>query len=161
MSTLKPVPDGFHTVTPYLAIKGAVQAIDFYKRAFGAQERFRLPGPDGKSVGHAEIVVGDSILMLADEMPEYGNRSPQSLNGTPVFFGLYVTDVDASFQKALAAGAKVVKPLADQFYGDRTGTVLDPFGFIWTLMTHKEDVVPEELNRRLTAEYAKMKAGKK
>jgi PhnB protein len=161
MSTLKSIPDGFHTVTPYLAIKGAAQAIDFYKRAFGAQERLRVPGPDGKSIGHAEIVIGDSILMLADEMPEYGNRSPQSLNGTPVFFGLYVPDADASFQRALAAGAKVIKPLADQFYGDRTGTVQDPFGFIWTLMTHKEDVEPEELNRRLTAEYAKMKAGKK
>jgi PhnB protein len=161
MSAPRPIPEGFHTVTPYLAIRGAAQAIEFYKQAFGAQERLRLPGPDGKSIGHAEIVIGDSILMLADESPQFGNRSPQSLNGTPVFFGVYVPDADASFQRAVKAGAKVIKPLADQFYGDRTGTVEDPFGFSWTFMTHKEEVQPEELNRRLEAEYAKMRAGKK
>jgi len=152
----KPIPDGFHTFTPYLAIKGATQAIEFYKRAFGAQERFRLPGPDGKTIGHAEITIGDSILMLADEMPEYGNKSPQTLGGTPVNFALYVSDSDAAFARAVGAGAQIVRPLADQFYGDRSGTVVDPFGFHWSLMTHKEDVSPEELNRRLEIEYSRL-----
>jgi len=154
--SVKPVPEGFHTLTPYLSVKGAAQAIDFYKKAFGATERYRLPGPDGKTVGHAEIVIGDSIVMLADEMPEYGNQSPQSLNGTPVNFALYVEDADRAFQRAVSAGAKVLRPLADQFYGDRAGCVQDPFGHKWTLMTHKEDVSPEEMKQRVAGEYAKM-----
>src|SRR5712672_1555199 len=108
--SVKPVPEGFHTLTPYLSVKGAAQAIDFYKKAFGATERYRLPGPDGKTVGHAEIVIGDSIVMLADEMPEYGNQSPQSLNGTPVNFALYVEDADRAVQRAVSAGAKVLRP---------------------------------------------------
>ena len=152
-TTVKPIPDGFHTLTPYLSIRGAAQAIDFYKRAFGATERFRMPGPDGKTVGHAEIVIGDSIVMLADEFPQFGNTSPQTLNGTPVCFGLYVKDADA--------GATVLKPIADQFYGDRAGTIQDPFGHKWTLMTHKEDLTPEELRARLAAECAKMGQAKK
>ena len=160
-TTVKPIPDGFHTLTPYLSIRGAAQAIDFYKRAFGATERFRMPGPDGKSVGHAEIVIGDSIVMLADEFPEFGNTSPQTLKGTPVCFGLYVKDADAAYKRAVDAGATVLKPIADQFYGDRAGTVQDPFGHNWTLMTHKEDLAPEELKTRLAAECAKMGQAKK
>jgi PhnB protein len=160
-TTVKPIPDGFHTLTAYLSVRGAAQAIDFYKRAFGATERFRMPGPDGKKIGHAEIVIGDSIVMLADEFPEYGNCSPQTLNGTPVCFGLYVKDADAAYKQALDAGATVLKPIADQFYGDRAGTVQDPFGHKWTLMTHKEDLTPEELQTRLAAECSKMGAAKK
>jgi PhnB protein len=158
---VKPIPDGFHTVTPYLSVKGAAQAIEFYKRAFGAQERCRLPGPDGKSVGHAEIVLGNSILMMADEMPGCGNYSPETLKGSPVNFAVYVEDADAAFKRAVDAGATVTRPLADQFYGDRTGTVKDPFGHQWTLMTHKEDVSPEEMKRRLPEVYARMAQEKK
>ncbi len=155
-TTVKPIPDGFHTLTPYLSVKGAAQAIEFYKRAFGATERCRMPGPDGQTVGHAEIVIGNSIVMLADEFPEFGNTSPQTLKGTPVSFALYVEDADAAYQRAVGAGATVLRPIADQFYGDRAGTVEDPFGHRWTLMTHKEDVAPEELKTRLAAMYAKM-----
>jgi len=160
-TSVKPIPDGFHTLTAYLSVRGAAQAIDFYKRAFGATERFRMPTPDGNKIGHAEIVIGDSIVMLADEFPEFGNTSPQSLNGTPVCFSLYVKDADAAYKQALDAGATVLKPIADQFYGDRAGTVQDPFGHKWTLMTHKEDLTPEELQARLAAECAKMGAAKK
>jgi PhnB protein len=160
-TTVNPIPDGFHTLTPYLSIRGAAQAIDFYKRAFGATERFRMLAPDGKSVGHAEIVIGDSIVMLADEFPQFGNTSPQTLNGTPVYFGLYVKDADAAYKRAVDAGATVLKPIADQFYGDRAGKVQDPFGHRWTLMTHKEDLSPEELRNRLAAECAKMGQAKK
>jgi PhnB protein len=155
-TTVKPIPDGFHTLTPYLSVKGAAQAIEFYKRAFGATERCRIPGPDGKSVGHAEIVIGNSIVMLADESPAFGNTSPQTLKGTPVCFALYVEDADATYQQAVDAGATVLRPIADQFYGDRAGTVQDPFGHNWTLMMHKEDLSEEELNSRLAALYAKM-----
>jgi PhnB protein len=155
-TTVKPIPDGFHTLTPYLSVKGAAQAIEFYKRAFGATERCRIPGPDGKSLGHAEIVIGNSIVMLADEAPACGNTSPQTLKGTPVTFALYVEDADATYQRAVDEGATVLRPIADQFYGDRAGTVQDPFGHNWTLMTHKEDLSEEELNTRLAARYAKM-----
>ncbi len=153
---IKPIPEGYHTVTPHLTLKGADQAIEFYRQAFGAELRCRLPGPDGKTVGHAEITIGDSYLMLADESPAFGNKSPQSLGGSPVSFAIYVPDADAAFARAVAAGAKVVRPMADQFYGDRTGTVADPFGYIWSLMTHIEDVDPEEIKRRMEIEYSKM-----
>jgi PhnB protein len=160
-TNVKPIPEGYHTLTPYLAIRGAAEAIEFYKRAFGARERARMPGPDGKSIGHAEIVIGDSIIMLADEMPQFGNRSPQTLNGTPVTFALYVEDADASYKRAVDAGAKVLRPIADQFYGDRAGTVVDPYGYQWSLMTRKEEVSLEELNKRMKEFYAKMAAGQK
>ena len=152
---VKPIPEGFHTLTPYLIIKGAAQAIDFYKRAFGAEELFRMAGPDGKTVGHAEIKIGDSIVMLADDVPEMF-RSPQSLNGTPVSFLIYVEDVDAAFNRAVEAGATVARPLENRFYGDRTGMLADPFGHQWSLATHIEDVAPEELEKRAAAEHAKM-----
>jgi PhnB protein len=145
---VKPIPDGYHTVTPYMIVKGAAQALEFYKKAFGATELMRFPGPDGK-VGHAEIRIGDSAIMLADEHPEMGARSPQSFGGSPVSILLYVKDVDALAKQAVAAGAKVVKPVKDQFYGDRSGTFTDPFGHSWTIATHKEDVTPEEMQRRM------------
>lgn len=157
---VKAIPDGFRSVTPYLVVKGGNEAIEFYKQAFGAVERYRLPAPDGKGVGHAEITVGDSIVMLSDEFPEYGKLSPTSTKGTSVTLALYVEDVDAVFAKAIAAGAKVMQPVADKFYGDRSGCIVDPFGHEWTIMTHKEDVSPEEMDRRLKEFYAKMQTGK-
>jgi PhnB protein len=147
---VKAIPDGYHSVTPYLIVSGAAQALDFYKRAFGAEERMRMPGPDGK-IMHAEIQIGDSIVMLADEFPEMGATSPQSLGGTPMGLCIYLENVDARFQQAVAAGAKIERPLQDQFYGDRSGTVIDPFGHKWTLASHIEDVEPEEMERRMAA----------
>jgi len=144
---VQPIPEGYHSVTPYLICRGAAQAIDFYKKAFGAVELFRMGSPDGR-VGHAEIKLGDSIIMLADEHPEMGYRGPQALGGTPVSLLLYVKDVDTQFNQAVAAGGKVQRPLKDQFYGDRSGTLADPFGHVWTLATHKEDLSPEEIERR-------------
>ncbi len=145
---VKPIPDGYHTVTPYLIVQGAAAAIEFYKKAFGATELFRMPAPGGK-VGHAEILIGNSRIMLADEFPEIDAKSPASFGGSPVGLLLYVQDVDALFQRAVSAGVKVKKPLADQFYGDRSATLTDPFGHQWTIATHKEDVSPEEMNRRM------------
>jgi PhnB protein len=150
---VKPVPDGYHTVTPYLSIKGASDAIAFYKKAFGAEELVRMPMPDGR-VGHAELQLGDSRIMLADEMPEMPGAiatSPSTLGGTTTGLCLYVPDVDAFFKRAVDAGAQIKRPLANQFYGDRSATVEDPFGHLWTLMTHVEDVSPEELQKRMAA----------
>src|SRR5437660_1017102 len=144
---VKPIPDGYSTATPYLIVKDAARAIEFYKQAFAATELMRFADPSGK-VGHAEIKIGSSPIMLADEHPDMGYRSPLSLGGTPVSILLYVPDVDARFRQALAAGAKEMRPVKDQFYGDRSGTLTDPFGHVWTLATHKEDVSPEEVNRR-------------
>jgi PhnB protein len=146
----KPIPDGYHTATPYLIVKGAAQAIEFYKKAFGATELMRMPQPGGK-IGHAEIKIGDSPIMLADESPDVGARSPQSIGGSPVSIMLYVEDVDRIFSQAVAAGAKVKRPVADQFYGDRTGGIEDPFGHLWYIATHKEDVSPEEMRKRAAA----------
>lgn len=144
---VKPIPDGYHTITPYLYIKGAAKALDFYKRAFGATELMRMEMPGG-GIGHAEIMIGDSMLMLADEFPDMGVRSPLSLGGNGSSILIYCEDVDSLFAKAVAAGAKEVRPLKDQFYGDRSGTIEDPFGHQWTIATHKEDVTPEECARR-------------
>ena len=151
---VKPIPEGYHSVTPYLIVKGAAAAIDFYKNAFGATELFRFPMPDGQ-IGHAEIKIGDSHIMLADEPQdethgEIGYKAPRSLGGTTVGIMLYVPDVDAVAKQAVAAGAKQVRPVVDQFYGDRSGTFLDPFGHVWTIGTHKEDVSSEEMQRRLS-----------
>jgi PhnB protein len=145
---VKPVPEGYHTLTPYVIVKGASAAIDFYRKAFGAEELVRMPMPGGL-VGHAELQLGDSRLMMADEMPESGAKSPSTLRGTTAGLCLYVPDVDAIFKRAVDAGAKVVRPVQDQFYGDRSGTVEDPFGHQWTLATHIEDVSPEEMTRRM------------
>jgi PhnB protein len=144
---VKPIPDGYHTVTPYLVLGGAAKAIEFYKQAFGAEELFRMADPSGK-VGHAEIKIGDSIIMLADEHPEMGYKGPQSIGGTPVSIMLYVRDVDAVAAKAVAAGATVTRPVQNQFYGDRSGTFTDPFGHVWTVATHVEDLSPDEIGRR-------------
>jgi PhnB protein len=146
----KPIPEGYHTVTPYLVLQGAAGALDFYKRAFGAKELVRMPGPGGR-VMHAEIKVGDSMIMLADEAPERGHRGPHALGGTPVGICLYVEDVDSLAAQAVAAGAKEIMPVTDQFYGDRSGTFVDPYGHKWTISTHKEDVSPEEMHRRMAA----------
>jgi len=147
---VKPVPDGYHHITPYLVIQGAAAAIDFYKKVFGATELFRMAQPDGR-VGHAELKIGDSVFMLADEFPEMQTVGPKTLGNTPVGLHLYVEDADATFNHALSLGAKVKKPMADQFYGDRSGTIEDPFGHKWTIATHKEDVSPEEMKRRMAA----------
>ena len=147
---VKPTPEGYCSVTPYLICKGAAAAIDYYKKAFGAMELTRHGGPDGQ-IGHAEIKIGDSVIMLADEFPDMQAFSPKTIGGTPVSLLVYVADVDAVFKRSLAAGGKQVHPLQDKFYGDRTGTLLDPFGHMWTIATHKEDVSPEEMTRRADA----------
>jgi PhnB protein len=150
---VKPIPEGYHTATPYLVVKDAAAAIEYYKKAFGATETLRMAAPNGR-IGHAEIKVGDSPIMLADECPEMGYRGPQALGGSPVSLLLYVEDVDARFSRAVAAGAKPVQPVQDQFYGDRSGTLTDPFGHTWTIATHKEDLSAEEIGRRFQ-EFAK------
>ena len=152
--TVKAQPDGYHTVTPYLIVKGGGGAIDFYKQVFGAHELFRMAGPDGK-IGHAELKIGDSVVMLADEHPEMGALSPPTIGGTPVRTLIYVDDVDEVVARAVAAGAKIVRPVADQFYGDRAGGITDPFGHYWHVATHKEDVSPEEMERCAKAFHAK------
>lgn len=143
----KAIPEGYHSVTPYLIIDGAAKALDFYKKAFGATEVMRMEDPKGR-IGHAEIKIGDSHVMLADEYPEMGYRGPSSLGGAGVSLMVYVDDVDATFSQALAAGAQELQPLRDQFYGDRSGTLKDPFGHVWTIATHVEDVPPAEMERR-------------
>jgi PhnB protein len=146
----KPIPEGYRTATPYLIVKGAADAIEFYKRAFGATEILRMADPQGR-VGHAEIRIGDSVIMLADEHPAMGYRGPRALGGSSVSILLYLEDVDAVFERAVKAGAKALRPVANQFYGDRSGTLEDPFGHVWTIATHVEDVPPEELQRRAEA----------
>lgn len=145
---VKYIPDGYHTLTPCIIVKGAASALEFYKQAFGAVEIMRFDGPGG-NVAHAEIQIGDSKIMMADESPEWGCVSPQTVGGTPVSMCLYVEDVDARFAQAVKAGATVKRPVADQFYGDRSGTVTDPFGHVWTVSTHKEDMSVEEMKRRM------------
>lgn len=147
---VKPIPEGYHSVTPYLYINGAAAAIEFYKKALGARELLRVPGPQGKLM-HAEIQIGDSPVMMADENAEWSAIGPKTRGGTTVGIALYVENVDALFKQAVAAGAKVIRPVQDQFYGDRSGTIEDPFGHVWTIATHKEDVSPEEMERRMAA----------
>lgn len=151
--TTKFIPDGYHVVTPYLMIKGAAEAIEFYKRAFGAAELFKVVTPRNR-IGHAEIKIGDSRIMLAEDFgTEYTFRNPQSSGGSSVGLHLYVEDVDAMFAQAVDAGAKAVRPVQNQFYGDRTGTLEDPFGHIWFLATHKEDLSPDEIKQRADAMF--------
>lgn len=150
MAAVNPIPPGYRTVTPYLIVRGGVKALEFYKKAFNAVEKVRMPMPDGR-LGHAEIQIGDSMVMLADEMPERKIVGPETLGGSATGICLYVEDVDALFQQAIAAGGKVDRPVEDQFYGDRSGTLIDPFGHKWTVSTHTEDVGPEEMNRRMAA----------
>jgi uncharacterized glyoxalase superfamily protein PhnB len=155
----KSCPKGFHTVTPTLTVRDAGKAIDFYKRAFGAEERMRFPAPDRKSIMHAEIKIGDSIIFLSDERPEMGCRGPQSLGGTPVGFFLYVEDVDQAFDRAVSAGSISEGPVSDMFWGDRCGQLTDPFGHKWTLATHKEDLTMEEIGKRAQGFFAEKMAG--
>ena len=150
---VKPIPEGYHSVTPYLILNGAADAIEYYQKAFGATELFRMSAPGGK-IGHAEIKIGNSPIMLADEHPEMGYKSPRSWGGTPVSLMIYVEDVDTVFKQAIAAGAKEQQAVKDQFYGDRTGTLTDPFGHVWTIATHKEDVSMEEMQQRMKAAHA-------
>ena len=147
---VKPIPDGYHSVTPYLVVKGAAEAIDFYKKVFGAVEVMRMPQPDGR-IGHAELRFGDSHVMLADEFPEMEVVGPGTLGNTSVGLLLYVDDVDKTVERAVALGATIKKPVADQFYGDRNGTIEDPFGHKWTVAVHVEDVSTEEMERRAAA----------
>ena len=144
----KPIPEGYRSVTPYLVVDNASEAIAFYTRAFGAKELYRMPMPDGK-IAHAEFRVGDAIVMIADEAPDQGYRSPKSLGGSGVSLMFYVDDVDAVAKRALAEGLEVLRPVQDQFYGDRSGNFRDPFGHLWTIGTHKEDLTPEEMNQRM------------
>jgi PhnB protein len=143
-------PHGYHAVTPYLAQRDCAAAIDLYARAFGA-ERVLQPDMPGNKIAHAEIRIGDSIVMMSDEMPDRGDQSPATLGGSPIFLMIYVADVDAAFARALASGATQVRPLENPFYGDRTGTLVDPFGYRWTLSTHIEDVSAEQMQRRMAA----------
>jgi PhnB protein len=149
MSKVNPIPEGYHSVTPYLCLSDASAALDFYQKAFGATELFRFNGPDGK-IAHAEMKIGNSILMLSGEYPEMGFRSPLTLGGSPIGLMIYVEDVDTFAEKALAAGATLDKPIENKFYGDRSGTLKDPFGYSWHVSTHVEDVSPEELEKRMS-----------
>ena len=149
-----PIPQGSHSVTPHLIVRNAAKAIDFYKQAFGAEEVFRMAMPDGK-IGHAEIKIGDSLVYLADEAPDWGALSPETLKGSPVTIHLYVTNADAAYERATKAGATPTMPLADMFWGDRYGKVKDPFGHNWSIATHAEDVSPEECERRMKQFMAK------
>jgi PhnB protein len=153
----KAIPEGYHSITPYLYMSDAQGAIEFYKRAFGAVEIFRMDAPGGK-IGHAELRIGDSIVMLADEFPEMGARSPQSIGGSPMSLLLYVEHVDQVFERAVKEGATVDRPVQNQFYGDRTGGVKDPFGHTWYIATHVEDISPEEMQKRAAEEMAKTAA---
>ena len=150
MAKVKPIPEGYHTITPYLVVKGAAKAIDFYKKAFGATELFRMDGPNN-TVAHAELQIGDSRIMMADESPQMGFSAPQAGSHTPIGLMIYVDDVDKVAAQAIAAGMKTERAVEDQFYGDRSGNFVDPFGHRWTIATHKEDVSKEEMDRRMAA----------
>jgi PhnB protein len=148
MRDVKPIPDDYPTVCPYLLIEGAAKAINFYKQVFGATERLRMDDPEGK-VGHAELVIGNSVVMLADQYLEMDIKGPKVLGGTPVVLSIYVADVDASISRATLLGAKVTRPVENKFYGDRVGQIEDPFGHAWSIQTHIEDVSPNEMHRRV------------
>jgi PhnB protein len=157
-SKVNAIPQGYHSVTPYLVVDDGRRAIEYYKQAFGAKAVVQMAGPGGK-IGHAELKIGDSMIMLSDEMPGSGNRSPKSLGGSPVTIFLYVEDVDSTFNEAVKAGAKADKPPQDMFWGDRFGALTDPFGHSWALATHIEDVTPEEMKKRSEAFMAQMSQG--
>jgi PhnB protein len=153
MPTVNPIPDGYHSITPYLVVNGAERAIEFYKNVFGAKELMRMPTPDGR-IAHAEIRIGDSVVMLGDETPQSGAKSPKSIGGTTVGVMLYLENVDAVYDRAVAAGATATMKPQDMFWGDRYGKLVDPFGHEWSLATHKEDVAPDEMARRASAAMA-------
>jgi PhnB protein len=149
---VKPIPENYHSVTPYLCVKDAAKAIEFYKNALGAKEIMRFAQPDGK-IGHAEIKIGDSVIMMSEEFPDMNFSSPKSFGGSPVHLMIYVENVDALMERAVAAGAKQVRPVKDQFYGDRSGSIEDPFGHCWHISTHVEDVPEHELQKRMAEQY--------
>jgi PhnB protein len=151
----KPIPEGYHSVTPYLVVDDAARAIDYYEQAFGAKERVRMSAPDGK-IGHAELEIGDALVMLSDPFPQFATRSPKELGGTSVNLFMYVEDVDATVAAAVKAGGSLTTEVADQFWGDRFGSVTDPFGHLWTIATHVEDLAPEEIEERAKAAMAAM-----
>ena len=153
--SVKPIPEGYHTLTPFLTVRNAVRAIEFYKQAFGAQERGVAKGPDGK-VMHAELKIGDSVIMLSDEFPEFGTLSPQSVGGSPMGLHIYTENVDAAFDRAVKAGAQVEMPVMDQFWGDRYGKLKDPFGHKWSIATHVKDMSADEMKRSMDDAMAKM-----
>jgi len=155
MADVNPIPDGYPQVTPYLCVDGASAAIEFYGKVFGAKERMRMPAPDGR-IGHAELEIGDSLVMLSDEYPEMGHRGPKTIGGTPVTISVYVKDVDDAFERAVSAGATSVQDVEDRFYGDRTGTFEDPFGHRWSIATHVEDVPPDQMAKRAAEAMAQM-----
>lgn len=161
MGNVKAKPDQFHSLTPHLIVKGARQAIDFYKKAFGAEEICTMKGPDGENIIHGEIKIGDSILMLCDECPDMGARLPQSIGGSPVSIHVYVDNVDQVFDRAVKAGAQVAMPVGDMFWGDRYGKLVDPFGHHWSIATHKEDLSPEEIEKRQKQFFAEFAGSKK
>ena len=144
-SEVKPIPDGYHTLTPGLVVNDAAKAIEFYKEALGAEELSRMTTPDGNAIMHSELKIGDSIIFICDEFPDMGSKSPKTLGGTPVSLNLYLEDVDASFERAISAGAQSIMPVADMFWGDRFGMITDPFGHTWGLCTHIKDMTPEEI----------------
>jgi len=150
MANVKPIPDGYPQITPYLCVDGAAAAIEFYGKVLGTKERMRMPAPDGK-VGHCELQLGESVIMLADEFPEMGVRSPKSIGGTPVTISVYVDDVDDVFDRAVKAGATALRPVENQFYGDRSGQFEDPYGHRWSVASHVEDVPPDEMAKRAAA----------
>ena len=157
----KTITEGYHSINAYLVVRNADRAIEFYKKAFGAEERFRMSGPDGKAIMHAELKIGDSIFMLSEESKEMKAHSPESIGGSPVSLYVYVRDVDQIFNQAVSEGATVLKPVNDQFYGDRSGYLKDPFGHLWSIATHKKDLSPDELRKAGEAffeEMSKMKA---
>ena len=161
MSQVKKIPDGYHSITPYLNIKNCAEAIEFYKKAFGATEQMRMMTPDGNAIAHAELQIGDSVIMLADELPQMKNLSPKTLGGTSGGIFLYVEDVDKTFNQAVSEGAKVLVPIADQFWGDRHGSLEDPFGHRWSISTHIRDLSPDELKKAADEAFAKMCDNKK
>jgi PhnB protein len=157
----KIIPEGYHSINTYLVVRNADRAIEFYKKAFGAEERFRMYGPDGKAIMHAELKIGDSVFMLSEESKEMKAHSPESIGGSPVSMYVYVRDVDQIFNQAVSEGATVLKPVNDQFYGDRSGYLKDPFGHLWSIATHKKDLSPDELRKAGEAffeEMSKMRA---
>ncbi len=157
--SVNPIPEGFHTVSPHIVVDDGNAAIDFYKKAFGAEEKARMTGPDGKSIMHAELKIGSSIIMLNEEFPGGGAKSPKTLGGSPVILHLYVDDVDAFYDRAIKAGAKVSFPIADAFWGDRYGQVTDPFGHTWSLATHKKDLTEAEINKGAEEFFSNMGGG--
>jgi PhnB protein len=158
LAQVNPIPEGYPRIVPYLAVAGASEAIDFYVEVLGAKERMRMPGPDGK-LGHAELEIGDGVIMLADEFPDMGALGPKSIGGTPVNLMVYLEDVDAAFARAMKAGAKELDPVQDKFYGDRSGTFEDPFGHRWTVSTHIEDIPPDEMEKRAAEAMREMGSG--